>query len=147
MNARFALLVLALLIGWPASAHAATGCGSRTDSLFDQATAAYNGGHWSLTSADMQEAASEYAACAQHARRTDDRPRYYRIRYFYGMSLYVAGEAEAKLHHTAKVQEFWGSGVDILRDVQHSTYLSDDQRLLATHAITVMAATLKALNP
>lgn len=147
MKARSALLALVLLVAWPACASAATGCGSRTDSLFDRATAAYKAGLWTLTSADMQEAASDYAACAQRARRTDDRPRYYRIRYFYGMSLYVAGEAEAKLHHAAKVQEFWGSGVDILRDVRNSKYLSDDQRLLAAHAITVMAATLKALNP
>jgi hypothetical protein len=134
-------LAAAMVSAAPTSA--ATGCGKNVDALFNRASSAYASGNYALTSANMQEAASDYAACAKHARAARARDRY---TYFYGESLYVAGEAEAKMHHTAKVEEFWGAGAMALKSVRNSNFLTDDQRVLTVHALTVMEATLKALH-
>jgi hypothetical protein len=125
---------------------ASTGCGKHTDDLFNSASSAYTVGNWALTSANMQEAADAYARCARRAMSVANIPRADRFWYFYGASLYVAGEAEAKLNHPAKVKEFWTAGLHALRSVRTSKYLDDSQHALARHAITVMAATLKALR-
>ena len=136
-------LAFALGIGLMAPAMSSTGCGKSVDALFNRASAAYSSGDWALTSANMQEAASDYAGCMRRARTANAHDRF---TYFYGASLYVAGEAEAKLHHTRKVEEFWGASGVALRSVRNSKYLDDSQHLLVVHALTVINATLKALH-
>ncbi|HEY6357248.1 MAG TPA: hypothetical protein VIX35_03330, partial [Vicinamibacterales bacterium] len=89
----FALLLASLSPSAPSAA--STGCGARPDSLFAQAGADDKAGKYIVVSADMQEAASDYYACAQHAQMTGNRAKQASYSYFYGESLYVAGEAEA----------------------------------------------------
>jgi hypothetical protein len=138
-------LILASLSPYAPSA-AATGCGSRPDSLFAQAGAAYQAGKYILVSADMQEAASDYYACAQHAKATGDRAKQASYSYFYGESLYAAGEAEAKLHHTAKVKALWSASLDALRPLQGSPYLDANERALTVHSVDVMTPVVKILG-
>ena len=138
-------LFLASFFPWSPSA-AATGCGARPDSLFAQAATDYNAGNYINVSADMQEAASDYFACANHAKATGNTAKQASYAYFYGQSLYVAGEAEGKLHHTAKVKELWSASLNALRPLGASQYLTPTEQALVAHAVSVMVPALKVLN-
>jgi hypothetical protein len=139
-----AVFILALSARVPATA--ATGCSSHADSLFATASTDYQHGKYVYTSADMQEAATDYYACAQHAKKAGDPAKYVQYEYFYGESLYVAGEAEAKLHHNAKVEELWSTSLDALKPLQKSQYLDAAERGLASHSVKVMGPTVKLLS-
>ncbi len=139
-----ALLVVCLLSSSPSAA--ATGCGARPDSLFAQAATDYNAGNYINVSADMQEAASDYYACANHAKAAGNTAKQASYAYFYGQSLYVAGEAEGKLHHTAKVKELWSASLNALRPLGASQYLTPTEQALVAHAVSVMTPALKVLN-
>ena len=139
-----AMVLVSLLPSTPSAA--ATGCGAHADSLFAKASTDYQAGRYIYTSADMQEAATSYYACAQHAKAAGDPAKQASYSYFYGESLYVAGEAEAKLHHNAKVKELWSAGLDALRPLQKSKFLSASQRALSVHAVNVMTPVVKILS-
>jgi hypothetical protein len=141
----FLALLFASLYPWSPAA-AATGCGSRPDSLFAQAETDYAAGNYINVSADMQEAASDYYACANHAKASGDTAKQATYAYFYGESLYVAGEAEGKLHHTAKVKELWSASLAALRPVGASSYLTPTEQALVAHAVGVMEPVVKILN-
>jgi hypothetical protein len=139
-----ALVLFSLLP--PTPSMAATGCGAHADSLFAKASVDYQAGKYIYTSADMQEAATDYYACAQHAKSAGDPAKLASYSYFYGESLYVAGEAEAQLKHNVKVKELWSAGIDSLRPLQKSQYLSASQRALTVHAVNVMTPVVKILS-
>jgi hypothetical protein len=143
---RFAYCALFLVLCFPSPSTAATGCGSRPDSLFAQAETDYTAGNYINVSADMQEAASDYYACAKQAKVAGNTAKQANYAYFYGQSLYVAGEAEGKLHHTAKVKELWSASLSALRPLGASQYLTPTEQALVAHAVSVMTPVVKILN-